>query len=86
MTFEEADATITALTRDLFKMLIARRMSHRIGTPINDRHAMAIEHEAAVHGDELRRRNDVFSDLPRLYVNFDRATCSLVLRFVGELP
>lgn len=85
MTLEEADGAIDTLTCDLFKMLVMRRMSHRVGTPINDHHMMAIEHEAAACGDELRRRNDVFANLPRLYVNFDRATCSLVLRWAGEL-
>jgi len=85
MTDDETEQAIQTLTRDLAKLLVISRLSHRVNTPINDRIMREIEIECSAYLDELRRRNDMFADLPRLCVSFDRATMSLALRWAGEL-
>jgi len=85
MTFEEAEAAAEQLTRDLFKVLVMRKLSHRVNTPIHDHAMREIEAEADWYAEALKQRNDIFAKLPRLFVSFDYATRSLVLRWPGEL-
>lgn len=80
---EEIDQTIDTLTWDLAKAMVVRALAHRVGAVYRIGDTRELQAEARYHLENLRRRNDIFAELPDLHVFVENAT--MILKWPREL-
>lgn len=83
MITDEIDKTIDILTLDLAKAMVVRELAHRVGAVYQIGDTRELQDEARYHLENLRRRNDIFAELPDLFLFVENAT--MLLKWPKEL-